>query len=147
MCVLALKATAHGDHPRAREGVRLLIDRLLPDGGCNYGNTSVLGQTLKPHLEPTGLTLLALAGETDASGRLARSVAYAREATPKSRTAASLAFGLLGLAAHGELPISANDWLQETFKLTCRGAFLARRTLLALASLGQRCPLITLAAR
>ena len=33
---------------RTREGVRLLRDRLLPDGGCNYGNTTVLGQTLSP---------------------------------------------------------------------------------------------------
>jgi hypothetical protein len=147
MCVLALKATGNGNHPRTREGVRLLIDRLLPEGGCNYGNTSVLGQTLKPHLEPTGLTLLALTGESDSSGRIKRSIAYARDATVQSRTAASLAFGLLGLAAHDEWPAAADDWLKETFERTHRGAFLPRRTLLTLASLGRRCPLITLAAR
>jgi hypothetical protein len=147
MCVLALKATGNGNHPRAREGVRLLIDRLLPEGGCNYGNTILLGQTLKPHLEPTGLTLLALVGETDTSGRLKRSIAYARDATAKSRTAASLAFGLLGLAAHDAWPAAADVWLQETFERTHRGAFLPRRTLLTLASLGRSCPLITLTAR
>jgi len=147
MCVLALKATGAGDHPRAREGVRLLVDRLLPDGGCNYGNTSVLGQTLKPHLEPTGVTLLALAGESDPSGRLERSIAYARETAPSCRAAASLAWGLLGLAAHGQLPQSAGDWLAESYELTRRGAFLPRRTLLALAALGERCPLVSFVRR
>src|SRR2546428_787916 len=76
MHVLALKAAGHRDHPRTREAVRLLIDRLLPGGGCNYGNTIVLGQELRPQLQPTGLAMLALAGETDPDGRVAMSLAY-----------------------------------------------------------------------
>src|SRR5947199_2316553 len=65
--VLALKAVGKGDIPAAREGVAVLIDRQLPDGGLNYGNTEVLGQFIRPHIEPTGIALLALAGETDPS--------------------------------------------------------------------------------
>src|SRR5207302_5660581 len=61
MHVLALKAAGRGDHPRTREAVRLLIDRLLVGGGCNYGNTVVMDQGLRPHLQPTGLAMLALA--------------------------------------------------------------------------------------
>ena len=56
MFVLALKTVGRSHHARTREAVRLLVDRLLPDGGCNYGNTTVLGQKLLPHIEPTGLT-------------------------------------------------------------------------------------------
>jgi len=37
--VLALKSTGREDHQRTREAVKLLLDRQLPTGGCNYGNT------------------------------------------------------------------------------------------------------------
>ena len=60
LAVLALKAVGLGDHDRTREAVRLLHDRLFSDGGCNYGNTVVLGQELRPHLQPTAIALLAL---------------------------------------------------------------------------------------
>ncbi len=80
--VLALKHAGLVDHPRTREGVRLLVDRLLRSGGCNYGNTIIFGQQLRPHLQPTGLTLLALAGE--------RGVAANR---PRDRLSAGRALG------------------------------------------------------
>jgi hypothetical protein len=109
--VLALKSAGHGDHARTREAVRLLHDRLLVDGGCNYGNTTVLGQVLRPHIQPTGLALLALAGETDHDGRIERSLAYLEGEINRDTTTASLAYGVLGLARHGRLAASANDWL------------------------------------
>lgn len=111
LALLALKATGRGSHPRAREAVRLLLDRLLPEGGCNYGNTSVLGQTLRPQLEPTGLALLALAGESDSTGRLASSIAYARRAVGADVTSASLGYALMGLAAHDQTPDEYKSWL------------------------------------
>lgn len=114
--VLALKVTGHRDHPRTREAVAMLIDRLLPDGGCNYGNTFVLGQTLRPHLEPTGLALAALAGETDASGRMERSLAYLRRAIGNAAGGISLAYGLLGLAAHRQRPSDAEQRLAAAAK-------------------------------
>ena len=43
MAVLALKAFGQQAHARTREAVQLLIDRLLPAGGCNYGNTVCAG--------------------------------------------------------------------------------------------------------
>src|SRR5487761_1544889 len=95
--LLALKATGHGKQPRSREAAAMLIDRLLPDGGCNYGNTSVLGQVLRPQVEPTGLALTALAGEPDLSGRIERSLNYLEQAVGVTPGGASLAYGLLGL--------------------------------------------------
>jgi hypothetical protein len=52
--VLALKAASREYQAAAREGVAVLIDRQLPGGGLNYGNTFVLGQLIRPHIQPTG---------------------------------------------------------------------------------------------
>ncbi len=145
MHILALKAVGRTDHPRTREAVRLLIDRLLPDGGCNYGNTVVMGQVLRPHLQPTGLAMLALAGERDRDGRIKKSLDYlAAELSPRT-AAASLSYGLLGLAAHGRLPANSSAWLQATFRRTiARDASPYRLALISLAALGSDSPLITL---
>jgi hypothetical protein len=111
LAVTALKHSGHVDHPRVREGVLLLIDRLLPTGGCNYGNSIVLGQTLRPHVQPTGICLLALQNEEDPSGRVSRSIGWlARQIGPRS-TPLSLAYALMGLAAHGHAPGSSDDLL------------------------------------
>ena len=133
--VLALKRNGLGTHARVREAVALLLDRLLPSGGCNYGNTVVLGQTLRPHLQPTGLAMLALAGEahkpkaqarvsTDEQtgvdprlrfGLVERSLAYLRHCLVPPLTATSLAWALLGLRAHGiELP-TENELLSAAY--------------------------------
>jgi hypothetical protein len=109
--VAALKAAGRGGHERTRAGVRMLIDRQLPGGGCNYGNTSVLGQMLRPHVQPTGIALVALAGEEDSSGRLGKSVAWLAGSIGPRTTAASLGWALLGLRAHDGAPDRAHEWL------------------------------------
>src|SRR5207248_5451236 len=109
--VLALKAVGRGNEPAAREGVAVLIDRQLPGGGLNYGNTYVLGQFSRPHLEPTGIALVALAGETDPSKRLANSIAWLRRSIGPETTPLSLCWALLGLRAHGITLPPADDWL------------------------------------
>ncbi len=114
--VLALKAAGRGTHERTRDGVRMLIDRQLPTGGCNYGNTLVLGQMLRPHVQPTGIALLALAGEDDPSGRVSTSVKWLRQAIGPRTTAASLSWALLALRMHGELPDRADDWLAASYR-------------------------------
>ncbi|HVA46273.1 MAG TPA: hypothetical protein VNH11_07860 [Pirellulales bacterium] len=140
--VLALKANGRGGHARCREAIAMLIDRLLPTGGCNYGNTSVFGQVLRPHLEPSGLTMIALADETDPSGRIERSLGYLEQAVAKASGAASLAYGLLGLAAHGRRPRQADDWLLAALRRkTAMPDNPLRKGLLALAT-AATCPLI-----
>lgn len=98
--VMALKAAGHWDHPRTREAVRLLVDRLLPEGGCNYGNTMVLGQTLLPHVQPTGMAMMALAGESVSDSRMAKSLNFLEQSIGADSSIASLSYALLGLAAH-----------------------------------------------
>jgi hypothetical protein len=113
LAVLGLKAAGQANHARTREAVRLILDRQLPGGGCNYGNTVVLGQRLRPHVQPTGMALLALAGEVDSSGRIAKSIAWLRRSIGPETTAASLAWAVLGLKAHGACPPQADDWLAQ----------------------------------
>ena len=61
---LALKASGQGGHPRVVEGVKMLLDRAMDDGGINYGNRLILGKMTDPIPGPTALTLLALQGES-----------------------------------------------------------------------------------
>ncbi|MHB1034146.1 MAG: prenyltransferase/squalene oxidase repeat-containing protein [Pirellulales bacterium] len=143
--LLALKATGHGQHARSREAVRLLLDRLLPDGGCNYGNVRVLGTLLRPHVEPSGLAMVALAGEQDSNGRVNRSLEYLRRQVSGDTTTASLCYGLMGLAAHGQRPKQADAWLESAGKRTLgRDGSPHRLALVALAALGETCPLLAL---
>jgi hypothetical protein len=109
--VLALKAAGHAKHARTREALRLLVDRLLPSGGCNYGNTIVMGQELLPHVQPTGLVLLALAAEDIKDPRLERSLLYLEQSIAATTALPSLAFALLGLSAFGRRPAAADAWL------------------------------------
>src|SRR5687768_1552282 len=118
--VAALKKAGLSQHERTRGGVRMLLDRLLPGGGCNYGNTYVLGQLLRPHVQPTGIALLALAGEQDPGGRIAKSVAWLRRSLGPETTASSLAWGLLGLTAHNERIPDAHEWLKRAYDRVMR---------------------------
>lgn len=118
--VLALKAAGHGSHARTREAVALLIDRQIASGGCNYGNTEVLGQALLPHVQPTGLAMLALAGESDSARRIEASLAYLARSLSARTTTASLCWGLLGLSAHDRRPTDADSWLESAYGRTIR---------------------------
>ena len=100
MFVMALKAAGYHDHPRTREAVRLLVDRMLPEGGCNYGNTMVLGQTLLPHVQPTGLVLMALAGEDINDQRVNKSIELLERSIDAEASVASLCYAVIGLRAH-----------------------------------------------
>ncbi len=144
-CVLALKATGRGDRPRVREAVRMLVDRLLTNGGCNYGNPIVLGRELRPQIEPTGAALAALRGEPLHDPRLARSLDYLNIATEGVHAPASLCFGLTGLAAWDRIPHDALERLSQAHaRLTERRRQASRYqlALLTLASLGRANPLI-----
>ena len=64
LAILALRACRYGDHERVLEAVRMILDRQLPAGGWNYGNTFVFGKELRPIPECTGHALCALSGYT-----------------------------------------------------------------------------------
>lgn len=102
--VMALARNGYADHPRVRQGVALLVDRLLPRGGANYGNTFVLGQELLQHLQPTGVVAWALAGESVDDPRWPLTLDYLGRAAYEPTGAASLCYATLGLAANGLRP-------------------------------------------
>jgi hypothetical protein len=142
---VAFKALDMNDHPRTREAVTLLTDRLLPDGGCNYGNTFVLGQMLRPHLQPSGITMLALKEEFDVNRKIANTLDYLTKAVTVETPSASLAWALLGLAAHSRTPRNAKELLATAYERTMkRDKSPHKIALLALAALGTEAPLITL---
>ena len=144
-CVLSLKTIGEGDNPRTREAVRLLTDRQIPGGGCNYGNTFVLGQTMMPHIQPSGIALLALAGEKP-DPRVQATIGFLEREWPDAVGTSSICFAAMGLAAHGRAPIDLTQRLAESYTALLRrqnrkvGGY--KLALLALASLGPRNPLV-----
>jgi hypothetical protein len=135
MFVLALKAAGKRDHPRTREAVRLISDRLLPAGGCNYGNTIVLGQTLLPHVQPTGLAMMALADEANPVPQVELSLRFLERELCQDTTTASLCYGLLGLAAHDRAPSNCLAWLEQAYRRSLsNGSSCYKLALLALAA-------------
>jgi hypothetical protein len=90
-------------HDRVSEAVQMLLDRQLPRGGWNAGNTLIFGRELHPNPEGTGAALAGLAGVVHA-GKVVHSVDYLEGAIDRLRTPVSLGWGLLGLAAWGKRP-------------------------------------------
>lgn len=143
IALLALKASGHAGHPRSREAVRLLLDRMLPSGGWNQGNKIVMGRVLRPQVQPTGLALAALAGEAEAAGPARRSVGYLNRALAAPVSPASLSYALVGMAAHGHFPADARQRLAAAgADALAHGAPPYPLALAALAALGADCPFL-----
>lgn len=106
MTMMALEAAGRGAEPRLEEGRLLLLDRQIPGGGWNYGNTAVFGQVLKPMPESTGMALNAL-GRKAPREMVQASLAYLTGCVPALRTPWSLAWAIFGLGAWGARPASA----------------------------------------
>ena len=103
LVLLALEATGNGDHERAREARRLLLDRQLCYGGWNYGNTTVFGRQLRPMPESTGLALNALAKRVNRKD-VEKSISYLKQEMNVLKGPLSFSWGFLGLSAWGERP-------------------------------------------
>lgn len=106
LCVMALRKVGHGQHERVQEAVRMLLNRQLPHGGWNYGNTLMFGKELHPMPESTGAALAGLAGDVDRK-KVARSLDYLQGEVDRLRTPISLGWALLGLAAWRMAPPNA----------------------------------------
>lgn len=111
LAVLALGAAGFQSHPRVREGLRLIRDRVIDTGGWNYGNKAVFGRSLRPQPGPTGLALLALAGTEKRSPDIDRAIHYLDRALTGLQAAASLSWGLIGLRAWDAWPDNGMNWL------------------------------------
>lgn len=81
----------------------MLLDRQLPHGGWNYGNTLMFGRELHPMPETTGAALTGLVGLVPRE-RVNRSIDYLEGEVDRLRTPLSLGWALLGLAAWRRFP-------------------------------------------
>lgn len=136
--VLALRASGRGNHPRAHEGVELILDRQLPAGGWNYGNSLVFGRELLASPESTGMALAALAGRAEEPA-IAKSLDYLIESARELRTPLGLGWALLGLSAWERRPPEAGDWIEDC--LARQGRFGAYHTAqLAIALIARGAP-------
>ncbi len=112
LSILALDNCGYGDHPRVQEAIRLVMDRQLPHGGWNYGNTTVFGQELHPAPESTGAALHALGGRVPRE-QIQRSLDYLTGQVMKLRTPLALGWSLLGLGSWGMLPAQASQLVEK----------------------------------
>lgn len=117
--VLALRAAGKTRHARAREGVSLLIDRAMPHGGWNYGNSRMFGRELRAFPAQTGLALAALSGEPWHEC-VTKSLDFLRTELPRIRTPFSLGWGLMGVTAWGARPIESEEWLAQCAERVAR---------------------------
>jgi hypothetical protein len=141
--LMALRAVGRSRHRRAQEAARLLVDRLLPVGGCNYGNTFVLGQQLVAHLQPTGLALLALARLPLCDARIGKSLDWLAANVAADTAAASLSYAILALSAHERALDRAMALLSAAYHRVVVGdAAPYQLALLALAAQGEALPLV-----
>jgi hypothetical protein len=113
LAVCALRSSGLAQHQRVSDGVRLLMDRQLPKGGWNYGNTKVFGTELHPDPESTGAALQALVGLV-AYEEARKSLDYLRAEVDRARTPIAIGWGLLGLGAWGEAPKGSSDLIHQT---------------------------------
>jgi hypothetical protein len=98
LSVLALRATGHAQDSRTLEAVSMIMNRQLPSGGWNYGNTTVFGQELLPMPEHTGQALCAVSGYVSVND-VRKSIEYLDGQRPSLKTPLSLCWSLFGLKA------------------------------------------------
>jgi hypothetical protein len=123
LAMMTLRIAGYGNQARVREGVRLLLDRQLPQGGWNYGNTMVFGHVLRPMPMSTGIALNALRNETPVE-TIQESLTYLKSKIVTLHTPRSLGWSLLGLGAWQARPTQAHHLIYECFQRQTRyGAY------------------------
>ncbi len=100
---LALRRIGQERHPRVEEGLKLLRDRILENGGVNYGNRCIFGKSLDPIPTPTALMLLAWQGQTDEPG-LTASIEYLRRVAEDNDDLENLCWARLALDVYANHP-------------------------------------------
>ncbi len=111
LALMALQVAGYGGHQRVAEAVRLLLDRQIPGGGWNYGNTTVFGQVLHAMPEDTGMVLTAL-GPLVYRPAVQESLDFLAPRVDTLKTPWSLGWALLGLGAWGARPANASGLIE-----------------------------------
>ena len=99
--LLALKTSGVLVHPRVQEAERLLLDRVCPDGGWNYGNRLVRGAVLPSMSSPTALAALALQKTSGTDKLLARAMDFLAQDVKTNPSTLALALTVLCFHAFG----------------------------------------------
>ena len=113
--LMALYHAGKSHHPRVKEATSLLLDRQLPHGGWNYGNTEVFGQELRPSPEDTGAALTALVGQTSET-HVSKSLEYLLNQVEILRTPIALGWTLIGLSSWDKRPPDMKIQILDTFE-------------------------------
>lgn len=119
LVLLALFSEGLNEHPAVREGVKMLRNRMLEDGGWNYGNTMVYGSVLLPMPECTGIALCAMRNQLSEE-EAQKSLDYLEHEYGQLRTPLSLAWAIMGLSAYGRRPKDAEARVSESYALQKR---------------------------
>jgi len=139
LALIALRVSGYERHPRAIEAVNMLLDRQLPKGGWNYGNTSVFGTELHSMPGPTGIALQALTYLVQRN-KIEKSLNYLKTTIEKLYTPFSLGWSLLGLSAWNERPTNSQALILSSLERQKRyGPYSASLlSLLVLASIYEK---------
>jgi hypothetical protein len=86
---------------RLRDGERLLVDRVCPGGGWNYGNKRVFEVDLEPYPDTTAWALMALRGAPGTDPVVRPSLARLGALLRDNRSPLARALAVCALAAHG----------------------------------------------
>ena len=113
MALIALKANGFEKHERANNAALMLIDRQLPDGGWNYGNTFVYGTELKPIPEYTAIALSALHGYITHE-KVKKSLVYLERELETIRTPLTLSRGICALGKWPQRPENSDKIIIES---------------------------------
>ena len=113
MALIALKAVKKSNEPRCLEARQMILNRQLPDGGWNFGNTTVFGQVLRPMPHSTAMALIGLAGCVS-ENVIGTSLAYLQSTLPPIRSPLSLGWGIMALSAWNRRPSEAEKWIEES---------------------------------
>lgn len=139
--LMALKRLAAEAGPKARpriaEGEAFLFDRVVDQGGWNYGNRRVYGQPYEPYPETTAVALIALQaypGRSDVQRSLG---VLRRAASHRAASGLQVAWAILCLKVFG---LSTEGLPQRLGEIYERDGFLGRVPTLALALMADSGP-------
>lgn len=140
--ILALRAAGLRQHLRVREGVALLLDRAMPHGGWNYGNSRMFGSELRPFPDQTGMALAALAGEPRPAC-VVKGLDFLYTELPRIRTPFSLGWALIGATAWHAKPVESKVWLAQCADRVARRPVEPIHDAMLLLAGADSCPLLS----
>jgi hypothetical protein len=114
-CMLALKRRRDASaaiRARLDEAERMLANRCCESGGWNYGNASVIGQDLRPHIPTTAVALIALQDRRELEF-VRRSAAFLQEQRFKEISSIALGLAAVALRLQAREPVDVLDRIQD----------------------------------